>query len=74
MECCIYRITSKHFDYVLCSKDTLAVVAVIELDDRSHNLRKTYARDVLLRNRALGLKNYYSFLCVKIIILIRSAR
>ncbi len=34
-----YRITSKHFDYVLCSKDTLAVVAVIELDNQSHNLR-----------------------------------
>lgn len=53
-----YRITSKHFDYVLCSKDTLAVVAVIELDDQSHNLRKTYARDVFVEKacETAGLK------------------
>ena len=29
------RITSKHFDYVLCRKDDLSVVCAIELDDRS---------------------------------------
>lgn len=27
------RISAKHFDFVLCSKDDLATVAVIELDD-----------------------------------------
>lgn len=53
-----YRITSKHFDYVLCSKDTLDVVAVIELDDRSHNLSKTRSRDAFVQKacETAGLK------------------
>ncbi len=53
-----YRITSKHFDYVLCSKDTLVVVAVIELDDQSHNLIKARARDVFVQKACdtAGLK------------------
>lgn len=42
------RISSKHFDYILCSKDKLDVIAVIELDDKSHNSNKTKNRDSLL--------------------------
>ena len=34
------RISAKHFDYALCTKDYLAAVAVIELDDKSHQQRK----------------------------------
>lgn len=30
------RIKSKHFDFVLCSENDLSVIAIIELDDRSH--------------------------------------
>lgn len=44
------KISSKHFDYVLCSKDKLEVIAVIELDDKSHNAKKVINRDVLLEN------------------------
>jgi len=53
-----YKISSKHFDYVLCDKETLAVVAVIELDDSSHNLTKTRDRDVFVEKacKTAGLK------------------
>ena len=42
------RITSKHFDYVLCRKDDLSVVCAIELDDRSHAALERKRRDVFL--------------------------
>jgi len=42
------RITSKHFDYVLCDKNTFSVVAVIELDDKSHNQSKVKRRDAFV--------------------------
>ena len=44
------KISSKHFDYVLCSKDKLDVIAVIELDDKSHETKKVKDRDSLLQN------------------------
>jgi len=44
------RIAAKHFDYVLCSKDKLEVIAVIELDDKSHNSKNSQKRDSLLEN------------------------
>ena len=31
------KISAKHFDFVLCDKNTLRVGAVIELDDKSHH-------------------------------------
>lgn len=43
-----YRISSKHFDYVLCDRESLSVVAVIELDDRSHNQSKVRKRDAFV--------------------------
>lgn len=39
------RISSKHFDYVLCKHDDLSVVCVVELDDQSHNQQKRQERD-----------------------------
>ena len=42
------KISSKHFDYVLCNKDTLKVVAVIELDDKSHQTKKVMQRDIFV--------------------------
>lgn len=42
------RIRAKHFDFVLCSKDDLAIVAAIELDDKSHQQRKRQERDDFL--------------------------
>ncbi len=44
------KIASKHFDYVLCTKDTLSVVAVIELDDKSHLEEKIIHRDSFVEN------------------------
>ncbi|MBA3755679.1 MAG: DUF2726 domain-containing protein [Nitrosomonas sp.] len=53
-----YKITSKHFDYVLCDKDTLAIVAVIELDDKTHELSKIRSRDIFVEKacETAGLK------------------
>ncbi len=42
------RISAKHFDFVLCDKDDLSVIAVVELDDRSHQQGKRQARDSFL--------------------------
>lgn len=42
------RISAKHFDFVLCSQDDLSVMAVIELDDKSHKKRKRQERDAFL--------------------------
>jgi hypothetical protein len=39
------KISAKHFDYVLCHKDTLEVALVIELDDKSHNKKSVKVRD-----------------------------
>lgn len=51
-------LSDKHFDYVLCDKETLAVVAVIELGDRSHELSKVRSRDIFVQEacRTAGLK------------------
>ena len=43
------KISAKHFDYVLCCKDTLKIIAVIELDDKSHNKAASKNRDKLLK-------------------------
>lgn len=42
------QVSSKHFDFVLCNKQTLEVIAVIELDDKSHQKAKTQNRDSLI--------------------------
>lgn len=39
------KISSKHFDYVLCDKKTFEIVAAVELDDRSHNTGRAIKRD-----------------------------
>ena len=40
----IYRIPPKHFDYILCEKRKLSVIAVIVLDDRNHIRREARAK------------------------------
>lgn len=52
------KIAAKHFDFVLCDKATLAVIAVIELDDKSHKQEKSITRDTFLNNAcaSAGLK------------------
>lgn len=42
------RISSKHFDFVLCAKNDLSVACAIELNDQSHQQRKRQERDAFL--------------------------
>ena len=42
------KVSAKHFDFVLCNKQTLEVIAVIELDDKSHQKTRTQHRDSLI--------------------------
>ena len=46
------QIAQKHVDFVLFDPETTAILAVIELDDRSHALHERYRRDLFL-NQAL---------------------
>ncbi len=43
------RISSKHFDYILCDPSTLSVEQVVELHDKSHKTTKRAKRDEFLR-------------------------
>ena len=40
----IYRTPPKHFDYILCEKRTLSIIAVIELDDINQIRREAGAK------------------------------
>jgi len=42
------KISSKHFDFILCNKQDLSVKCAIELNDSSHNSKKRRARDNFL--------------------------
>ncbi|SEB12079.1 DUF2726 domain-containing protein [Marinobacterium iners] len=44
------KIKAKHFDYVLCCPDSFRPLAVVELDDSSHNRPDRVKRDKLLNN------------------------
>lgn len=39
------KVAAKHIDYVLCQKETLEVIAAIELDDSSHHREDRQERD-----------------------------
>lgn len=45
------RISSKHFDFVLCKSDDLSIAVVVELDDSSHKKDRAKRRDNFV-NRA----------------------
>ncbi len=42
------RISAKHFDYAICAADTFSVLAVVELDDKSHSKGHRTKRDRFL--------------------------
>jgi hypothetical protein len=42
------KISSKHFDYVLCDKNDLSIMCVVELNDRSHHSKNRRDRDAFL--------------------------
>lgn len=44
------RISAKHFDFVLCDPQDLAVLCVLELDDASHQRPERRARDAFLND------------------------
>lgn len=50
------RISAKHFDFVICSPDTLSVLSVIELDDKSHSQSKRSKRDQLINDACSGAR------------------
>jgi len=39
------KISAKHVDFLICSNESVDVLAAIELDDKSHNLKKRQERD-----------------------------
>ena len=47
------KINQKHVDFVLCAPQTLAIVLVVELDDRSHERPDRRERDIFV-DGALG--------------------
>jgi hypothetical protein len=51
------RIRAKHFDFLLCDQDNLAVVCAIELDDKSHQKVSRRQRDAFVVElcRTIGL-------------------
>lgn len=42
------RVSSKHSDFVICATDTFHVIAVVELDDKSHRGEARQRRDQFL--------------------------
>lgn len=48
------RISSKHFDFVICKKDSLDVICAIELDDKSHLKSKAMKRDKLVEEACIS--------------------
>ncbi len=48
------KISAKHFDFVICNAETLDVICVIELDDKSHTTAKVKDRDLFLDDACSG--------------------
>lgn len=46
------KITSKHFDFVICSNDSAKLLAAVELDDSSHNRKTQVERDAFVNKAA----------------------
>lgn len=44
------KIQSKHVDFVLCDSDSIKILCVIELHDKSHNTQKRTVRDNFIRH------------------------
>jgi very-short-patch-repair endonuclease len=44
------RVISKHADFVLCNRETVSPVLVIELDDSSHNMSHRRSRDAVVND------------------------
>lgn len=42
------RYAQKRPDFVVCEKETFSVIAIVELDDRTHNKKKDQERDAMI--------------------------
>ena len=42
------KISSKHFDYLICDKTSMLPIMVVELDDKSHSTKRAKKRDELI--------------------------
>lgn len=59
------KISRKHIDFVLCKPENLQVIALIELDDKSHEQEKRIERDNFIDNvckkagyKIIHIRNY----------------
>lgn len=50
------KISAKHFDFIICSEDRLAILAAVELDDRSHQSKKAKSRDAIVNKACSSAK------------------
>ena len=48
------KISSKHFDFIICDKHDLSVLCAIELDDKSHNSKTRKTRDAFLQSACVS--------------------
>ncbi|WP_233842595.1 DUF2726 domain-containing protein [Dyella sp. 2HG41-7] len=51
------KIASKHFDFIVCRANDLAVICAVELNDRSHSTQRAQRRDELVARvcQSIGL-------------------
>jgi hypothetical protein len=52
------RTAGKHVDFVLCDWSRLSVIAVVELDDSSHERLERSVRDSLVRRRRWQMQRF----------------
>lgn len=44
----LWKITNKHVDFLICKKDTLEIICVVELDDYTHDTKEAKDRDMFV--------------------------
>lgn len=52
--------SQKIADYVVCEKNTMKILAIVELDDKTHNHKKDARRDKMLDSAGYRTIRYYS--------------
>ena len=54
------KFAQKYVDYLICEPKSLRVVAIVELDDRTHDLEKDAARDEMLEGAGYTVVRWHS--------------
>ncbi|MDD3183466.1 MAG: DUF2726 domain-containing protein [Alphaproteobacteria bacterium] len=52
--------SQKHPDFVVCQRGTMEVVAIVELDDKTHKAEKDQKRDAMLTGAGYRIKRFQS--------------